>query len=507
MNPVPDEFGHRDPRPDDTAGHGHHRGGRAPHSGQPLAPIELVTLVHVGAAAIFAAWAFGGNAAWSRTLLASWSSLSVFIIIAAIDSRHERGSGALRIMLHPLRWLWPLAVFNVVVLVSACNPSFREIATDTGPVLVRCAEMAWLPGSARPGLTLRALWLFDGTFLTCFNLALVIHQRRALRGLLLVLGASALALSIFGTFQKFAKSDGLYFGLVKSPNPAFFASFIYHNHWGAFILLTIAACLGLVWHYSRRSGREYRNFWHSPAFVGLVLVFFLVATIPLSTSRSSTLLAIILLGAAFLHWTARLVRQRRTYHESAVLPVAGACLALTLAGAAIFWLGWPVIERRLAQTQDQVAQMRAQGSIGGRAVLYRDTIRMARDRLWFGWGMGSFHTVFFTYNTQDVKLAGFPITYADAHSDWLQSVAEVGLVGTGLLGLLGVVPLLALRRRHFGGPVPAYLFGGCGLVLLYAWIEFPFGNPAVVLTWWLCFFVAVRYVDLASGSGSAPDGK
>jgi hypothetical protein len=73
--------------------------------------------------------------------------------------------------------------------------------------------------------------------------------------------------------------------------------------------------------------------------------------------------------------------------------------------------------------------------------------------------------------------------------------------------LLGVVPLLALRRRHFGGPVPAYLFGGCGLVLLYAWIEFPFGNPAVVLTWWLCFFVAVRYVGLASGSGSAPDGK
>jgi hypothetical protein len=59
--------------------------------------------------------------------------------------------------------------------------------------------------------------------------------------------------------------------------------------------------------------------------------------------------------------------------------------------------------------------------------------------------------------------------------------------------------LLALRRRRFGSPVPGYLFGGCGLLLLYAWIEFPFGNPAVVLIWWLCFFVAVRYVDLESG--------
>ena len=496
MNPTPDKFSSYSLPPDDIAPYARHQGNHAPHSNQPLALIEIVTLVHVGAAAIFAAWAFGGNAAWSRTLLAWWGSLSVFIALAAIDSRKERRPGALRIMLHPLRWLWPLALFNVLVVASALNPSFRELVTTTGAVLVRSEEIAWLPSSARPGLTLRALWLFDGTYLTCFNLALVIHQRRALRGLLLVLGASALALSIFGTFQKLAKADGLYFGLVKSPNPAFFASFIYHNHWGAFIHLMIAACLGLVWHFSRRSGREYRNFWHSPAFVGLVLVFFLVATIPLSSSRSSSLLAIMLLGGTLLHWIARLVGKRRAYHESAILPIGVACLALAIAGAAIFWLGWPVIEKRLALTQDQVAQMRAQGSIGGRAILYRDTWRMARDRLWFGWGMGSYPTVFFTYNTQDVKLAGFPITYADAHSDWLQSVAEIGLVGTVLLGLHGVVPLLALRRGRFGSPLPGYLFGGCGLILLYAGIEFPFGNPAVVLAWWLCFFTGVRYAWL-----------
>ena len=500
MNPDPGNFLYRFLPPADPISCAYNQSDHAPHSAQPLASIELVTLVHVGAAAIFAAWAFGGNAAWSRTLLAWWGSLSVFIAIAAIDSRKTRQPGALHIMLHPLRWLWPLALFNVVVVVSACNPSFRELASNTGPMLVRCTEIAWLPSSARPGLALRALWLFDGTYLTCFNLAFVIHQRRALRGLLLVLGASALALSIFGTFQMLAKADGLYFGLVKSPNPVFFASFIYHNHWGAFILLMIAACLGLVWHFSRRSGREYRNFWHSPAFVGLVLVFFLVATIPLSSSRSSSLLAIMLLGGTFLHWIVRLIRKRRVYHESSVLPIAGACLVLAIAGAAIFWLARPAIEKRLSQTQSQITQMRTQGSIGGRAILYRDTWRMARDQLWFGWGMSSYPTVFFSYNTQESSNPQLPLYYADAHSDWLQSVAEVGLVGTVLLGLHGVIPLLALRRRHLGSPLPGYLFGGCGLVLLYALIEFPFGSPAVVFTWWLCFFVAVRYVDLESGS-------
>jgi O-antigen ligase len=496
MNPAADKFSSHTPPPDDTIPSARDRSDRPPHSSRSLTPLEMVTLVHVGVAVVFAAWAFGGNAAWSRTLLAWWGSLSVLIAGAALNARETHRDGARPALRRPLCWLWPLALFNVLVVVSAFNPSFRQIASSTGPVLVRSGELAWLPSSARPGLALRALWLFDGIYLTCFNLALVIRQRRALRGLLLVLGASALALSIFGTLQKLAGADGLYFGLVKSPNPVFFASFIYHNHWGAFILLMIAACLGLVWHYSRRSGREYRNFWHSPAFVGLVLVFFLIATIPLSASRSSSLLAIMLLGGAFLHWTAQLVRGRREQHESALLPIVGAVLTLAVAGAAIYWLARPVIEKRFAQTQDQVAEMRALGSIGGRAILYRDTWRMARDQWWFGWGMGSFPTVFFTYNTQDVKLAGFPITYADAHSDWLQSVAEVGLIGTVLLGLHGVVPLLALRRCRFGSPLPGYLFGGCGLILLYAWIEFPFGNPAVVLTWWLCFFIGVRYAQL-----------
>ncbi len=66
------------------------------------------------------------------------------------------------------------------------------------------------------------------------------------------------------------------------------------------------------------------------------------------------------------------------------------------------------------------------------------------------------------------------------------------------------MPLAGLRRRHFSSPTAAYLLAGCALVLLYAWVEFPFGNAAVVLTWWLAYFCAVRYARLESSSeGSA----
>jgi hypothetical protein len=96
------------------------------------------------------------------------------------------------------------------------------------------------------------------------------------------------------------------------------------------------------------------------------------------------------------------------------------------------------------------------------------------------------------------------VFYHDAHSDWLQAVAEHGLVGTTLLGLTGLVPLLRLRRRHFTSPLPAYLFVGCAAILLYAWIEFPFGNTAVVLVWWLCFFSAVHYARLQDREAPSP---
>jgi len=50
--------------------------------------------------------------------------------------------------------------------------------------------------------------------------------------------------------------------------------------------------------------------------------------------------------------------------------------------------------------------------------------------------------------------------------------------------------------------VPRWLLSGCGLIALYAWIEFPFANPAVMITFWLCFFTAIRYHQLTIYAGA-----
>lgn len=464
--------------------------GRRSHDHPPsLSLLELFTLSHVGIFAVATAWAFGGNADWVRVPLAWWGSLGVLITLAALQDRRCRESGSLR----ALRWLWPLLAFDAVVLFGTFNPGFRELISDGERLyIVKETRAAW-PSAAIPVRALRGLWVFNAVWLACFNLVLVVRQRRALRALLIGLVANALVLSVFGTIQKLSGATGLFFGAVKSPQVHFFASFIYHNHWGAYVTLMLAAGIGLTWHYARRTVS--RDVFHSPAFAGLTILALLAVTVPLSTSRSCTLVVMVLLCAACLHWIAVVVRKRRHYHESVMLPVAGAVICLLLVAAGAWLLGRETIVRRVDKTREQLAEMRASGTVGARAVLYGDTWRMAQAKPWFGWGMASYPHVFTLYNTRE-SIDGLPVYYHDAHSDWLQALAEHGYLGSALLAACAIVPLAGARWRDLRSTISRYLLAGCALILLYAWLEFPFGNLAVVLHWWLCFFAALQYARL-----------
>ena len=46
------------------------------------------------------------------------------------------------------------------------------------------------------------------------------------------------------------------------------------------------------------------------------------------------------------------------------------------------------------------------------------------------------------------------------------------------------------------GPGVVEVLAGGAIVLLYAWVEFPFANPAVMLTFCATFYCAVRYAAL-----------
>ncbi len=452
--------------------------------------LEFVTTLHVAVLGVFATWAFGGGAVWAAMTICLIGSLAPVITIFALNERHATG----RFSWNTLLPLWPLLGFNVLVLLGTLQPSLRIATIEGANVYVPRAELSNWPSSARPDLALRQLWLIDAIVLSCFNLLLVVRSKKTLRNLLIALTINALSLATFGSIQKFINASGLFFGSIASPNTSFFASFIYHNHWGAYVVLMLAVCIGLLFNLRPWSG--HRDFWHSPALAAVTAIFFLAVTIPLSASRSCSILAIVLFTAALIHGVRRVIRHHQSEGKSTTGPTAALILALAIASGAIIELSRDTITTRIADTKTQIAAMQAIGSLGGRSELYGDTWHMAKLQPWFGWGLGSYGTIFSFYNTQTSPIDKLPIYYEDAHSDWLQLFAETGAIGTILCLVFLLSPLFLIRRFNALTSLPRYLFGGCGLILLYALIEFPFGNPAVTLSFWTCYFCAIRWTLL-----------
>lgn len=463
--------------------------------------LEKTVVFHFGTLLVFTTWGFGGQAPWVRQGIAGWGAVGVVLFIAAC-ARRQKPPG---IPSSPgWRWLWPLWLYDALVIASCFNPGFKEMIVGGEPSLVMADPIRWLPTAARPWLAWKELWLFNVLVLSTFNLFLVLPGRRFVRAVLFGIAANAVALAVFGTFQKLAGADGLWFGLVHSPNKRFFSTFIYHNHWGAFILLNIAVCLALLFQAYRQGSQ--RDIWHSPVLMGAVVTLLLAASVPLSTSRSCTALSALLLLGAFVHFLARLVRRRREQRASAWLPVAGIVLAAVLAVGGAGFLARRAFGERLQQTSEQLAPGAREVTFGSRLTLYRDTWRMAAEKPWFGWGLESYAHVFRVFNTQRTAEIVFWIPfYAEAHNDWLQSLAETGFVGTGSLALLVLLPLRAIPWRRVSSVVPRYLLLGNALILLYAWVEFPFANPAVMLTFWAVFWCGLRYARLELESAPSPD--
>jgi O-antigen ligase len=466
--------------------------------------LQRAVIAHLAVMIVGLSWWFGGQAPAARQALLLWGTAGGLLFLAGLLSALQSGRAALASTV--LLPLGPLLLFDALVIASAFNPSMTPINREGATYFaVTDPPFAWLPSSARPSLSLRELWQFNGIVLSCFNAFFLVQRRRLLRQLLAIAAGNALLLAVFGTFQKLIGADGLWFGLVESPQSRFFATFIYHNHWGAFTLLNSAICLGLLFRAWHRD--THRDIWHSPLTAGAVATLLLAATIPLSSSRSSTLLAAALLMGALAHALARIVRERRAQQRSAAAPVVALSLAALLAVSGIAYLGRDVIAQRARITGEQLAAARESDPasvnrgdyVGTRLRLYRDTWRMAMAHPYTGWGLETYATVFGTYDTSPYSVwygQRFRPRYTEAHSDWLQAIAETGFVGTALLVALGCAPLWVARRRLLASPVTRYLLAGCGLILLYAWVEFPLANPSVMVGFWACLYIASRYAVL-----------
>ena len=149
---------------------------------------------------------------------------------------------------------------------------------------------------------------------------------------------------------------------------------------------------------------------------------------------------------------ARLARSRRSAR-----PLLGG-LALALLGAVA------------------LAALRADRPLGPRFDYWGVAWRQWEENPWLGSGAGTF----FAYWQREER----PVDVLDAHSLYVETLAELGPVGLGLLLCALGLPLVAgARSRH---PLAAVAAGGYTAYLVHAGLDWDWEMPAVTLTGLLC---------------------
>lgn len=434
-------------------------------------------------------WGFGGKIYWMRNPIIYWGAIGSVLTVAGLIYRRNQG--------RPIGWtlkcLTPPFFYGIWVLISSFNPSSEVVMFYDTEVHRPIDFITWLPSSAIPSMSCVELVSQCGVFLSAFNIALNIGSRKRLIKFLFIAVSNATAIAVFGTVQKLGGFD-IYFGLEESPNEWFFGTFIYHNHWGAYALLNVACLIGLMEPLAKQTrGRGWTN---SPAMIALLGIAFLSMAIPLSTSRSSTVLLLLLLGIGLSHAFVTTRRRALENGRSIKGPMFAAGIGLISVFVFLLSVGGPILKKRIQTTINQFEKTDRQSYAAHRFLLYQDTWNIFKMRPIGGWGLETYHLTWRRFNSQPRSTDGPPIRYEEAHSDWLQSLSETGIVGTFLIALTILIPIGIVRNQFWKDSIARYLIIGALTIAGYALVEFPFANPAVTLSFWLSIFIAVRLSQL-----------
>lgn len=379
------------------------------------------------------------------------------------------------------RWGAPLLGLIGLVAIQAANPS-HQLSMGSG-WLVPIDHVRFLPRSVDRMATLGALLLL-GAYAVSFWLSRALLRDTGSRMTFLgVQAAGGLAMAAFMHAQYRHGPDGALYAVT--------GVFVNPNHYAAYVNLLWPVCWLWGWErivQSRRSGS-------GQAVVGVALCLAGVGmslSLALSNSHMGMLVAMAAVVGIVAHEGWSIVRPHWRTCKAAISMSAA---VLAVGAAAGMWLtGWGGAAGRMAAMVFDAAR--------SRTAIYPAVWRMWGDRWFSGVGAGAFEWAFPFYQPHAVP--GF---FRHAHNDFLQMVAELGVVGT-LLVLWTVYQMMTVPSRDDSGeagavgsigmPVSMTARERWGLVLalaglgLHAMVDFPLRAPAICL-------LAAAWVGVAGG--------
>jgi hypothetical protein len=450
-------------------------------------PAELLVLWVVCAHVLFLPWAVGGMMAWGQFVSLGLAVLG-FVLALVPRNYTEDHTGANRFRLitwprllrFPIFWLG-LALLGLVT-VQALNPAWAYttdgkswwmrgmLHNSSLPTGVQVPFERWGPW--------RALMIYASGWLSVCTMWVGFTRRRTVQYFFMALAVNGLALALLGVAQRLLPNGKMFWSWAPQAG-VFFSSFVYKNHAGAYLDLTLAVTCGLAaWYYLRGLRRLEKS---NPSGVLAFFATCIAVSVLTSYARGATLVMLVFLCVCII---AFVVHQLIIPSENRKPVVA---IVLILIFGYFLKTGHDALKSGEAWNRLKQGVMREDTSLEFREKATAAALDMLKDYWGKGAGAGSFQFLFPIYQHRHPELvsaAGRRMFWQDAHNDILQFPVELGLTGTVLILLAAGFWMIQLVRSYcWENPLSACVVFGAVLMVIYGWWDFPFQNPAILITW------------------------
>jgi O-antigen ligase len=375
--------------------------------------------------------------------------------------------------------LIPFILLAIYILVQAINNSYTaHPAPHYGFTLQN--HISWLPNSVDTTLSLSSLLLLTTYYLIFLTTKIIINSKKRENFLILLIICNGCILAILATIQYLAPQK---FELPLT------GSFVNSNNYVAYINLLIPITLA----YGRNL-QQYAQNKQEKSHPGYLFYFFgAIMIYSVCTGASLTGVAIcfaIVITMLFIELFPYFLKQKQL--PMTMLKICAVTIPILIVTTMLYVNGLDKLKSNIEQLEQ------ADLSLNGRSVIYDATWKMFNDgHQLYGIGIGTFRPTSIYYLRQDSSYQWYP---KFAHSDALQYLTELGIVGFSLFVLFILSILFStklfksfirksrtddsrkyINRRLHNRMQIAILFGLAGL-FAHSCVDFPIHIPAITIT-------------------------
>ena len=407
-----------------------------------ISPSSLLALAVLLAVAVASPWPFGAVQPWAILALTTTGLLAA---VAGLGLGALRGDAR-----GPALPLWPLAGFVALGLaqliplppavLAVLAPGSHAVWHPVEPAAAAVLGGGFSPVSLDPDSTLRSVALIVSLGLPVSLAAPAFNRPRLAAAAVATVATGGFLLSAYAIFAR-ARFGTLLYGRFPVPTVAPFGPFVSKNHFAGYVvmaaLLTAGLAIGLA-----DSARGRDRDWTTSSRAGVV-VLAMVAAVVMALAGLASLSrggGIALAAGAAALIALLVLRARGGKRRRGLLP------SLVLAGV----LGLVLVALVPPETH---ARMRSLSGASLRLDTWRDGLRLALASPVVGSGLGAFHDAYPRF-----KRGHGLLRVEHAENDYVETLAETGVVGLGLV-LVGGALLLTGSVRGAGSGVGGVVRG------------------------------------------------